>query len=78
MRVVTGTPLKSPVLATVRSIGVSVGDVLSSDVVPVKVEAMKTEVAIKLPRALVGKTVTGVAVEVGDVVRPGQALLFAE
>ncbi|BGP42796.1 hypothetical protein JCM10449v2_006808 [Rhodotorula kratochvilovae] len=74
----TGTPLKSPVLATVRSLGVSVGDVLSSDVVPVKVEAMKTEVAIKLPRALVGKTVTGVAVEVGDVVRPGQALLFAE
>ncbi|BGP50982.1 hypothetical protein JCM10450v2_006908 [Rhodotorula kratochvilovae] len=74
----TGTPLKSPVLATVRSLGVCVGDVLTSDVVPVKVEAMKTEVAIKLPRALVGKKVTGVAVEVGDVVRPGQALLYAE
>ncbi|GAA5900385.1 hypothetical protein JCM8208_005347 [Rhodotorula glutinis] len=74
----TGVPLKSPVLATVRSLGVKVGDVLTTDVVPVRVEAMKTEVAVKLPRALVGKTVSGVACEVGDVVRPGQALLFAQ
>jgi len=75
---VTGTPLKSPVLATVRSLGVKVGDVLTSDVVPVKLEAMKTEVSVKVSRALVGKKVTGVACEVGDVVRPGQALLFAQ
>ncbi|BGP19359.1 hypothetical protein JCM10213_000988 [Rhodosporidiobolus nylandii] len=74
----TGTPLKSPVLASVRSISVTVGDVLSTDVVPVKVEAMKTEIAIKVGRALVGKRVKGIAIEVGDVVKPGQALLYAE
>ncbi|GAA6031339.1 hypothetical protein JCM8097_005608 [Rhodosporidiobolus ruineniae] len=74
----TGTPLKSPVLASVRSIGVAIGDILSSDVVPIKVEAMKTEIAVKVSRALIGKTVTGIAVEVGDVVKPGEALLYCE
>ncbi|GAA5886536.1 hypothetical protein JCM6882_001679 [Rhodosporidiobolus microsporus] len=74
----SGTPLKSPVLAAVRSIGVSIGDILSTDVVPCKVEAMKTEIAIKVSRALVGKKVTGIAVEVGDVVKPGEAVLYCE
>ncbi|GAA5838018.1 hypothetical protein JCM11251_006825 [Rhodosporidiobolus azoricus] len=74
----SGTPLKSPVLAAVRSISVSIGDVLSSDTVPVKVEAMKTEIAIKVGRALVGKKVTGIAVEVGDVVKPGEAVLYCD
>ncbi|GAA6015274.1 hypothetical protein JCM8202_002408 [Rhodotorula sphaerocarpa] len=75
----SGTPLKSPVQATVRSIGVAVGDQLSNDGEPaVVVEAMKTSISLKLTRALLGKTVTGIAVEVGDVVKPGQALLFAE
>ncbi|GAA5964336.1 hypothetical protein JCM8115_006075 [Rhodotorula mucilaginosa] len=75
----SGTPLKSPVQATVRAIGVSVGDVLSNDGEPaIVVEAMKTSISLKLSRALLGKTVTGIAVEVGDVVKPGQALLFAE
>ncbi|GAA5984795.1 hypothetical protein JCM10908_003507 [Rhodotorula pacifica] len=75
----SGTPLKSPVQATVRAIGVSVGDVLSNDGEPaIVVEAMKTSISLKLSRALLGKTVTGIAVEVGDVVKPGQELLFAE
>lgn len=74
----SGTPLKSPVLGTIRSLAVKVGDELSIDVVPVKVEAMKTEIAIKLSRKLLGKQVTGIAVELGDVVKPGQPLLYAE
>ncbi|GAA5995653.1 bifunctional urea carboxylase/allophanate hydrolase [Rhodotorula paludigena] len=74
----SGTPLKSPVLGTIRSLAVKVGDELSIDVVPVKVEAMKTEIAIKLSRKLLGKKVTGIAVELGDVVKPGQPLLYCE
>jgi len=73
-----GTPLKSPVMAAVRSIGVAVGDFLTKDSVPAKVEAMKTEIAVRVPRGLLGKTVTRVCVEVGETVQPGQALLYAD
>lgn len=65
-------------MAAVRSVGVAVGDVLTKDSVPVKVEAMKTEITVRCPRALIGKTVVRIAVEVGDVVQPGQAVLYAE
>lgn len=74
----SGTPLKSPVQATVRSIGVKVGDELTADTSAVVLEAMKTQLSVKLSRALLGKKVTGIAVEMGDVVKPGQALLYAE
>ncbi|CEQ42611.1 SPOSA6832_04453 [Sporobolomyces salmonicolor] len=73
-----GTPLTSPVFAAVRAVHVKVGEVLSTDVVPVSVEAMKTEIAIKVSRRLAGKTVTGIAADVGDVVKPGQALLYCQ
>ncbi|GAA5929766.1 hypothetical protein JCM1841_002641 [Sporobolomyces salmonicolor] len=73
-----GTPLTSPVFAAVRAVHVKVGEVLLTDVVPVSVEAMKTEIAIKVSRRLAGKTVTGIAADVGDVVKPGQALLYCQ
>lgn len=73
-----GVPLKSPVMAAVRSIGVAVGDVLMKESVPVKVEAMKTEIVVRVPRGLLGKTVTRICVEVGEVVQPGQAVLYAD
>lgn len=71
-------PLKSPVMASVRSIGVAVGDVLTKECVPVKVEAMKTEIVVRVPRGLVGKRVVRVCVAVGEVVGPGEAVLWAE
>ncbi|BGO94863.1 hypothetical protein NBRC10512_002530 [Rhodotorula toruloides] len=74
----SGTPLKSPVQATVRSIGVKVGDELTSDTSAIVLEAMKTQISVKLSRTLLGKKVTGIAVEMGDVVKPGQPLLYAE
>lgn len=53
-----------------------IGDVLQKDTVVAKVEAMKTEIAIKVPRSCVGKTVSAVAVEVGDLMQAGQPLFF--
>lgn len=74
----TGTPLKSPLSATVRSIEVSVGETLDQVKVAVVLEAMKTEVSVNVPRALKGKTVSAIAVVAGDVISAGQALLYCE
>ncbi|GAA5977812.1 hypothetical protein JCM5350_006186 [Sporobolomyces pararoseus] len=74
----SGTPLKSPALGTVRAIEVKVGDVLSSEFAPCRIEAMKTEIQIRVGRRLVGKKVTGIACSVGDVVKAGAPLLFCE
>ncbi|GAA5852079.1 hypothetical protein JCM8547_000152 [Rhodosporidiobolus lusitaniae] len=71
-----GIALKSPILAAVRSIGVSVGDILTADTVPIKVEAMKTEIVIRAGRALVGKKVVAIVAKVGEVVKAGEALLY--
>ncbi|KAI5481371.1 urea carboxylase [Pseudohyphozyma bogoriensis] len=72
----SGTPLKSPVLAVVRGLEVQVGDVLSADMVVARVEAMKTEITIKVPRRLVGLKVTGVSGIVGETVQAGEPLLY--
>jgi biotin carboxyl carrier protein len=74
----TGTPLKSPLSATVRSIEVSVGETLDQVKVAVVLEAMKTEVSVNVPRTLKGKTVSAIAVVPGDVISAGQALLYCE
>ncbi|GAA5942647.1 bifunctional urea carboxylase/allophanate hydrolase [Sporobolomyces koalae] len=74
----TGVPLKSPALGTVRAIDVKIGDVLTSEFAPVKIEAMKTEISIRVGRRLVGKKVTGLSCSVGDVIKAGAPLLFCE
>lgn len=73
-----GTPLKSPVHSVVRSVLGKVGDLLVADGVLARLEAMKTEVEFKVPRRCVGKTITSIAVEVGDQLSPGQALFYCE
>ncbi|GAA5899922.1 uncharacterized protein JCM6883_006034 [Sporobolomyces salmoneus] len=74
----SGTPLKSPALGTVRAIDVQVGDILSSEIAPCKIEAMKTEISIRVGRRLVGKKVTGIACSVGDVIKAGAPLLYCD
>lgn len=74
----TGTPLKSPLSATVSALKVEVGDALYRVSVAVVLEAMKTEVSVSVPRAFKGKTVVSLAVAPGDVVKAGQALFYCE
>lgn len=65
-------------LAVVWTVGVQPGDVLTAETVPIRVEAMKSEIAIKVPRVLEGKKVVIVAVAVGETVRAGQAMIYCE
>jgi oxaloacetate decarboxylase alpha subunit len=74
----SGTPLKAPLSATVGAFRVNVGDALDSVEVVVVLEAMKTEVAVAVPRAFRGKRVVSLAVAPGDIVKAGQALLYCD
>lgn len=72
----SGIPLKAPVHSIMRSIDVVIGDLLKVDGVLATFEAMKTQISFKVPRKCIGKTITAVAVNVGDTLVPGQALFY--
>lgn len=43
-----------------------------------RVEAMKTEISVKVPRKLIGKVVGSVAAGPGDMLKPGEAIMYCE
>ncbi|KAL8283190.1 hypothetical protein RQP46_005968 [Phenoliferia psychrophenolica] len=73
----SGTPLKSPVHAVIRGFNIEVGATLEEGQEVARVEAMKTEIAIKVPRKLIGKVVRSTG-EIGSMVKPGEALLYCD
>lgn len=74
-----GTPVTSPLSASVWKVMVAEGDVIESDEQQVvELEAMKTSVFVAAGEGMKGKKVSGIAVEHGDAVDPGSALVYIE
>jgi biotin carboxyl carrier protein len=75
----TGTLVASPLSASVWKVMVAPGDVIESDEQHVvELEAMKTSVFVAAGEGMKGKKVSGIAVQHGDAVIPGSALLYIE
>ncbi|KAJ5720716.1 uncharacterized protein N7483_008650 [Penicillium malachiteum] len=69
--------IESPLNANVWKIEVKVGDVLRKDQIVCILEAMKMEIAVKVPTEAVGTKVSALAVSPGSMLAPGEALVIA-